>query len=255
MPEKLLFSIQPARINIAEEDMPGFRGVRVICASCGEGINLRREVHVDGRILCMTCAQRSLGSNGAGGDRPKVVLIVGYKKVGKTTLIERLIPELSSRGYRVGTVKHHHSDFPVEVDTQGTDSSRHRRAGASGVALVTPTDVTLFRDTPGGASLEEVVAALHGTDIVLAEGFHQAPGLKIEVLSAGSAQGRCAEDPQLLATVGPATGDATIASFEPDAVKPLADLIEREVLGKTGFAGVTKNSNFEIPSISQLPVD
>ena len=43
-------------------------------------------------------------------------------------------------------------------------------------------------------------------------------------------------------------------SFEPDAVKPLADLIEREVLGKTGFAGVTKNSNFEIPSVSQLPV-
>jgi len=230
MPEELLFSIQPARINIAEENMPGFRGVRVICASCGEGINLRREVHVDGRILCIPCAQRSLGSDGAGGDRPKVVLIVGYKKVGKTTLIERLIPELSSRGYRVGTVKHHHSDFPVEVDAQGTDSSRHRRAGASGVALVTPTDVALFRDTPGGASLEEVVAALHGTDIVLAEGFHQAPGFKIEVLSAANTQRRCAGDAQLLATVGPATGDASIASFEADAIKPLADFIERNVL-------------------------
>jgi len=254
MPEKLLFSIQPARINIAEENMPGFRGVRVICASCGEGINLRRDVRVDGRILCIPCAQRNLGSNGAGGDRPKVVLIVGYKKVGKTTLIERLIPELSSRGYRVGTVKHHHSDFPVEVDAQGTDSSRHRRAGASGVALVTPTDVALFRDTPGGASLEEVVAALHGTDIVLAEGFHQAPGLKIEVLSTPNAQRRCAGDPQLLATVGPATGDAMIASFEPDAIKSLADFIEREVLGKLEFPGVAKNSNFEIASVSQLPV-
>ena len=43
----------------------------------------------------------------------------------------------------------------------------------------TPTDAALFRDTPGGASLEEVVAALHGTDIVLVEGFHQPPGLKI----------------------------------------------------------------------------
>jgi molybdopterin-guanine dinucleotide biosynthesis protein len=120
--------------------------------------------------------------------------------------------------------------------------------------LVTPTDVALFRDTPGGASLEEVVAALNGTDIVLAEGFHQAPGLKIEVLSAPNAQLRCAGDPQLLATVGPATGDASIASFEPDAIKPLADLIEREVLGKPGVAGVTKNSKFEIPSVSQLPV-
>ena len=74
------------------------------------------------------------------------------------------------------------------------------------------------------------MAALHGTDIVLAEGFHQAPGLKIEVLSVGGAQRRCAGDPQLLATVGSATGDASIASFEPDAIKPLADLIERSVL-------------------------
>ena len=255
MPEELLFSIQPARIDIPEENMPGFRGVRVNCASCGEGINLRREVRVGGRTLCIPCAQGSLRSGAAAsGDRPKVVLIVGYKKVGKTTLIERLVPELSNRGYRVGTVKHHHSEFPVAVDSVGTDTWRHRRAGASGVALVTPTDVALFRDTPGGASLEEVVAALHGTDIVLAEGFHQAPGLKIEVLSVGSAQRRCAGDPQLLATVGSATGDASIASFEPDAIKPLADLIEREVLGKPGFPAVTKNSNFEIPSVSQLPV-
>ena len=230
MPEELLFSIQPAAINIAEENMPGFRGVRVICEECGEGINLLREVRADGRILCIPCAQRNVGSNGAGGDRPKVILIVGYKKVGKTTLIEKLIPELSSRGYRVGTVKHHHSDFPVEVDAQGTDSSRHRRAGASDVALVTPTDVALFRDTPGGASLEEVVAALHGTDIVLAEGFHQAPSLKIEVVSAPNGQRRCAGDPQLLATVGPATDDTSVASFEPDAIKPLADLIEKSVL-------------------------
>jgi formylmethanofuran dehydrogenase subunit E len=254
MPEELLFSIQPARIDIAEENMPGFRGARVICASCGEGINLRREVRVGERTLCIPCAQGSWRFGAASGDRPKVILIVGYKKVGKTTLIEKLVPELSSRGYRVGTVKHHHSDFPVEVDVQGTDSARHRRAGASGVALVTPTDVALFRDTPGGASLEEVVATLHGTDIVLAEGFHKAPGLKIEVLSTPNAQRRCPGDPQLLATVGPATGDASIASFEPDAIKPLADLIEREVLGKPGASGVTKNSNFEIPSVSQIPV-
>ena len=97
--------------------------------------------------------------------------------------------------------------------------------------MVTPTDVALFRDTPGGPSLEEVVAALHGTDIVLAEGFHQAPGLKIEVLSAPNAERRCPGDPQMLATVGPATGDSSIARFEPDAIKPLADLIERSVLG------------------------
>lgn len=230
MPEEALFVVQPVALWVPAQELPGYRGPRLQCAKCGEAINFHREVEASGRRLCIPCAQGSLRSVAASGDRPKVILIVGYKKVGKTTLIERLIPELSSRGYRVGTVKHHHSDFPVAVDSAGSDTWRHRRAGASGVALVTPTDVTLFRNTPVGASLDDVVAALCETDIVLAEGFHQAPGLKIEVLSAGNAQRLCAGDAQLLATVGSATADASVASFDPEAIKPLADLIEKSVL-------------------------
>jgi len=45
-----------------------------------------------------------------------------------------------------------------------------------------------------------------------------------------------------------------VPSFETNSIKPLADLIEREVLGKPGFPGIPKNSNFDIPSVSQLPV-
>jgi molybdopterin-guanine dinucleotide biosynthesis protein B len=253
MPEELLFSIQPARINIAEENMPGFRGVRVICASCGEGINLLREVRVGERTLCIPCAQGSLSSGAASGDRPKVILIVGYKKVGKTTLIERLIPELSSRGYRVGTVKHHHSDFPVTVDTAGTDTWRHRQAGAASVALATPTDIAMFRDNENSVSLDEIVLALGATDIVLVEGFHEEARAKIEVLADRMDEPLCKMDSSLLAVVTPSARETTVPTFEPTNIKPLADLIEREILGNPGFSGVTQNSNVEIPSVSQLP--
>ena len=122
MPEDTLFSWSPVALRMAPQEMPGYRGERVQCAVCGEGINFRREVEAGGRILCIPCAQGGIISNGNGvGIRssPKILLIVGYKKVGKTTLIENLIPELSRRGYRVGTVKHHHSDIPAAVDTAG----------------------------------------------------------------------------------------------------------------------------------------
>jgi len=58
-------------------------------------------------------------------------------RAGKTTLMEVLIPELSRRGYRIATVKHHsHSGF--EVDQPGKDSWRHARAGSVHVIIAAP---------------------------------------------------------------------------------------------------------------------
>ena len=59
---------------------------------------------------------------------PPVISIVGKSESGKTTLIERLIPELKRRGYRIGIVKHAHRGF--DMDRKGKDSYRHRQAGA-----------------------------------------------------------------------------------------------------------------------------
>jgi len=164
---------------------------------------------------------------------PKVLLIVGYKKVGKTTLIEKLIPELSNRGYRVGTVKHHHSDFPASFDTAGTDTWRHRQAGASSVALATPTDFAMFRDNESSISLDEIVSALGATDIVLVEGFHDEPRAKIEVLSDPNNEPICKTDSHLLAIVTPRARQATVPIFAPSHIKSLADFIEREILTVT----------------------
>jgi formylmethanofuran dehydrogenase subunit E len=56
MPESELFDVQWVRVRLRPEDMPGYKAGRVVCAECGEGINFRREVVRDGRVLCRACA-------------------------------------------------------------------------------------------------------------------------------------------------------------------------------------------------------
>jgi formylmethanofuran dehydrogenase subunit E len=54
-----LFTRQWVRVEVRPEDLPGFKGPRVVCAECGEGINFQREVLRDGRTLCRSCAGES----------------------------------------------------------------------------------------------------------------------------------------------------------------------------------------------------
>ena len=56
MPEEELFDIQWVRVRLGPEDMPGYKGARIACSQCGEGINFKREVIRDGQILCRACA-------------------------------------------------------------------------------------------------------------------------------------------------------------------------------------------------------
>lgn len=106
--------------------------------------------------------------------------ITGWKNSGKTTLTERLVTELTQRGYRVSTVKHAHHAF--EIDTPGTDSFRHRAAGASEVAIVSSTRWALMHELRGEGepTLDAIIARLEPCDIVLVEGFKAAPHPKIE---------------------------------------------------------------------------
>ena len=56
LPVADMFEHAWVRVNLPPEEMPGFKGARVSCAQCGEGINFKREVEVDGRTLCKSCA-------------------------------------------------------------------------------------------------------------------------------------------------------------------------------------------------------
>jgi formylmethanofuran dehydrogenase subunit E len=54
--DETLFDKKWVKVEVQPEDLPGFKGPRVVCAECGEGINFKREVLHDGRTLCRSCA-------------------------------------------------------------------------------------------------------------------------------------------------------------------------------------------------------
>ena len=51
-----LFSVQWVKVSVAPEELPGYKGERIVCAECGEGINFQRQIEKDGRTLCRSCA-------------------------------------------------------------------------------------------------------------------------------------------------------------------------------------------------------
>jgi molybdopterin-guanine dinucleotide biosynthesis protein B len=112
---------------------------------------------------------------------PPVIAVVGWKNSGKTTLVTKLIAEFVSRGVRVASIKHAHHIF--EIDHEGTDSYRHRQAGASSVAIVSARRVGIVREIAEGEepSFEAVLASLGPADVVIVEGYKSLPLRKIEV--------------------------------------------------------------------------
>ena len=106
--------------------------------------------------------------------------ITGWKNSGKTTLVVRLVEEFTARGFRVSTVKHAHHAF--DIDREGTDSHRHRVAGASEVALVSGRRWALMHELRDDdePALGEILARLSPCDLVLIEGYKREAHAKIE---------------------------------------------------------------------------
>lgn len=111
-----------------------------------------------------------------------IVSFVGRSNSGKTTLIERVIPELVRAGYRVATVKHAGHGF--DLDTEGKDSWRHKRAGASTVIVMSRGSLAMFADVPEEMKVEEIRDRfLDGSyDLIIAEGWKSEGYLKIVVI-------------------------------------------------------------------------
>lgn len=110
-----------------------------------------------------------------------VISIVGHSGSGKTTLVEKLIRELCARSVRVATIKHAHHQ--VQLDTPGKDSWRYTQAGAAMSMLVTGEGVQLVATEVAERDPQQLAQRFMGeADLVLAEGFSLAPGVKIEVL-------------------------------------------------------------------------
>ncbi len=167
-----------------------------------------------------------------------MVAVVGAKGAGKTFLIERLLPELRRRGYRVAAIKHDVHGF--EIDREGTDTWRFARAGADAVAIAGPGKVAVVRATDGEASLQQVEEMVGAADLILLEGYSREPVPKIEVRRTAVQSDRPAPAGPILAVVADVPGDGSLTFGE---IPALADLIERTLeAGPRGSAATRPSS-------------
>jgi molybdopterin-guanine dinucleotide biosynthesis protein B len=175
----------------------------------------------------------------------KLLALVGTSNSGKTTAAECVISGLTRKGLRVGSIKHiHHPDFTI--DTEGTDTWRHARAGSKVVAAVSKKEIAvILKDDPEQAldSVLEFMAKME-LDIIVVEGLHSSLGRRPGVFKIVTAHD--AEDlrkrlrdtfPPILAISGVIARSATrladvdvpIIDSKADCSK-LVELVERELV-------------------------
>lgn len=98
---------------------------------------------------------------------PRTVAVVGFKDAGKTRVVESIINELSSRGYRVATIKH--TSENDSFDKNGTDTYRHSQAGSTITAITSDNNSAIFLKKP--ISPKEITELFLTIDFLILEGF------------------------------------------------------------------------------------
>jgi len=160
----------------------------------------------------------------------RVYGVTGWKNAGKTGLMERLVTEITGRGFTVSTVKHaHHS---VDVDQPGTDSYRHRIAGASEVLLASGQRIAIMQELRGASepSLAELLGRLTPVDLVLVEGFKREAHPKIEAFRTEAGNALIASENDTIRAVASDTPlNVDVPVFELDDTHAIADFILHEV--------------------------
>ncbi|MEM2192506.1 MAG: molybdopterin-guanine dinucleotide biosynthesis protein B [Candidatus Hadarchaeales archaeon] len=150
---------------------------------------------------------------------PRIVLVVGYKKSGKTKIVESLVMELKSRGYRVGTIKHvPEPDF--EPDVPGKDTWKHHKAGADIVAAISSEKFVVIERAQ--KSPMEAIEMMEELDFVIIEGFRGIKDIARIVVARDDSE------------ISELKNDFTIAIIKSQGGKPefdvsaLADIVEQK---------------------------
>ena len=159
-----------------------------------------------------------------------IVSIVGKSDSGKTYLMERLVPQLTSRGYRIATVKHDVHGF--EIDREGKDSWRHKQAGAASVVLSSPEKIAVIKDLEQELTLDEIrLRWISDVDLILTEAYKRSRFHKIEA-SIFNAEEKllCTQEDRLIAVVSNKSLSVDVPVFSEEEVNQLADLLEEKFL-------------------------
>ena len=164
---------------------------------------------------------------------PAVLSIVGRSKVGKTTFLEKLVPEMKSRGYRVGTIKHDAHDH-FEIDHKGKDTWRHREAGAQKIAISSPTRFALTKMVDKELEVDAIVASYFiDEDLVLTEGYKSGNKAKIEICRKElQSEPLCSQADRLVAVVSDFSLEVGVPRFELEDIAGVAAFIEERFLSR-----------------------
>ena len=160
---------------------------------------------------------------------PSIISIVGQSGSGKTTIIEKLIPELKKRNYKIGTIKHafHHD---IDIDQKGKDSWRHRQAGADAV-MIAARDMFALVKKSDDYTLNSLETHFQDMDIIITEGFKSEDKSKIEVFRSGVHKTPvCLNDRKLVALVSDKVFNTEVPIFGLEEIKQLAKFIEKKFI-------------------------
>ncbi|WP_170415147.1 molybdopterin-guanine dinucleotide biosynthesis protein B [Ruegeria atlantica] len=160
----------------------------------------------------------------------RVYGVTGRKNAGKTGLMERLVAEITRRGFTVSTVKHAH--HAVDVDQPGTDSFRHRDAGASEVLLASGRRIAVMQELREAPEppLADLLARLLPVDLVLIEGFKRENHPKIEAFRAEAGNALMAgENTTIRAVASDAPLQVEVPVFDLNDTAAIANFILKEV--------------------------
>ena len=184
-----------------------------------------------------------------------IIGIAGWKKSGKTTLAVRLVEEFARRGLKVATIKHAHHEF--QVDDAETDSARHRRAGASEVAIIGGKRWAIVHELADEPepNFDEVVAWMSPADLVIVEGYKTAPIPKIEARRSSQRDKRplAGDDARVIAIAADhVVEESRLPVFNLDEVRAIADFIE-QTIGPFRPRAARSASQLDEPARLRLP--
>ena len=159
-----------------------------------------------------------------------IVSIVGKSNSGKTTLLEKIISDLVGRGYRVATIKHNRHGF--NIDHEGKDSYRHKKAGAQMTVVSSAHQLALISDVDHDYSFAEIRDRyISGVDIILTEGFKINDYPKIEVYRSELKRDLLStKEDGLIAVATDSPLNIGVPSLDLNNPKSITDFIEKKFL-------------------------
>lgn len=157
-----------------------------------------------------------------------IVSFVGFSGSGKTTFIEKVIPELKLRNIRLAVIKHDAHHFTI--DKEGKDTWRFAKAGADIVSISSSEKLAIIEQTNRELTLEEITSNTKGVDLIITEGYRAGKAPKIGVYRKVSGIELSLPHNELTAVVSDVKVEAGIPCYDIEDVKGVADFLQDFIL-------------------------